>query len=195
MFYRISIILLLFLSWSATAVCQIDFKQYGNYSLAVGELNSNDLDFGQVVTGDGQYIIDINNAKIITITGVEYLDVLIEVTAENSLYLNGNPGNAGDPQKTIPFTLQAAYANSIGTPTIGQAKFITEISSNSLIKRVPILERQAQPPGPPPTPPTNAFDQSQVEETAYLYLYGSITVGDIDAGNYSSEITVTINYD
>lgn len=196
MLYRISISLLLFLSCSLTAIGQeINFDQYGSYSLTVGQLNSNDLHFGQVVSGGGQYMIDINNAKIITITGVEYLDVIIEVTAENSLYLNGNPGNAGDPQKSIPFTLQAAFANNRGTPNLGQAKFINNIINNSFIQRFPILERQHQPPGPPPTPPTNAFDQSQVEETAYLYLYGAIDVGDIDAGSYSSEIIVTINYD
>lgn len=174
----------------------IDFAQYGNYSLTVGELNNNDLDFGQVVTGSGNYSIDINNGKVVTITGVEYLDVIVEVTAESSLYLNGNLGNVGDSQKSIPFTLRAAYANNKGTPNVGQAKFITDISSdNSFIRQFPILERQSQPPGPPPNPPTNAFEQSQVEDTAYLFLYGSINVGDVDAGPYSSEITVTINYD
>lgn len=174
---------------------EIDFGKYGNYQLTVGELNSDDLDFGQVVSGSGSYSIDINNSKVITITGVKYIDVIVEVTAENSLYLNGNTGNAGDSQKSIPFTLQAAYANNKGTPTVGNAKFITNISNNSFIKQFPILERQHQPPGPPPKPPTNAFDQAKVEETAYLYLYGSINVGDVDAGSYSSQITVTINYD
>jgi hypothetical protein len=182
------------LGWNSSAQ-EIDFGQYGNYSLTVSELNNDDLDFGTVVTEGGTYSVGINNGKIITITGVEYLDVIVEVTAENSLYLNGNLGNAGDPQKSIPFTLQAAYANNKGTPTVGHTKFITDISNNSFIKQFPILERQSQPPGPPPKPPTNAFEQSQVEDTAYLYLYGSINVGDVDVGPYSSEITVTINYD
>ena len=190
----ITLFLTLACSWSVFAQ-EIDFGQYGDYNLTVGQLNSNDLSFGQVVNGSGQYSIDINNAKVISITGVEYLDVIVEVNAENSLYLNGNPGNAGDAQKTIPLTLQAAYANNEGTPNIGQAKFITNITNNSFIKQFPILERQNQPPGPPPAPPTNAFEQSQVEDTAYLYLYGMINVGEVDAGSYSSEITVTINYD
>ncbi|MGD8749357.1 MAG: hypothetical protein PVI44_12915 [Balneolaceae bacterium] len=188
-------ILLLF---SLGAICygqEIDFGKYYNYSLAVGELSTNELDFGSIVSGSGNYSLDINNGKIITITGVKYLDVIVEVTASNSLYLNGNQGNSGNVQKSIPFTLQAAYANSKGTPNVGQAKFITNISNNSFIKRFPILERQNQPPGPPPPPPTNAFQQSQVEETAYLYLYGSINVGNVDAGPYSSDITVTVNYD
>ncbi len=188
-----------FLFFAAGSYCgfaqEIDFGKYGNYTLAVGELTNDDLYFGQLVTNSGTYSIDINNAKIVTITGVEYLDVIVEVTAENSLYLNGNPGNAGDSQKTLPFTLQAAYANNEGTPSVGQANFITDITNNSFIKQFPILERQHQPPGPPPTPPTNAFEQSKVEETAYLYIYGSINVGNVDAGSYSSEIVVTINYD
>lgn len=188
-------ILLLFCLGSQSYAQEIDFSQYASYNLTVGELNSTDLDFGTVITNSGNYSIGINNAKIISITGVEYLDVIVEVMGENSLYLNGNNGHAGDSQKSIPFTLQAAYANNKGTPTIGQAKFITTAASNSFIKRIPILERQHQPPGPPPPPPTNAFDQSQVEETVYLYLFGSINVGNVDAGSYSSEITVTINYD
>lgn len=174
---------------------EINFGQYGNYNLTVGELNNDDLYFGQLVSGSGNYSIDISNGKVISITGVKYLDLIIEVTAENSLYLNGNPGHAGDSQKSIPFTLEAAYANNKGTPNIGQAKFITDISNNYFIKQIPVLERQNRPPGPPPPPPTNAFDQSQVEETAYLYLYGTINVGNVDAGSYSSQITVTINYD
>ncbi|WP_138430342.1 hypothetical protein [Fodinibius saliphilus] len=174
---------------------EINFGDYGNYTLTVGELNNNDLEYGQIISGSGLHSIDINNAKVLTISGVQYLDVIVEVTGANSLYLNGNPGHTGDSQKSIPFTLKAAYANSKGTPTIGQAKFITSITNNSFIKQFPILERQHQPPGPPPTPPTNAFDQSQVEETAYLYLYGDINVGNVDAGNYSSTIDVTVNYD
>lgn len=193
---KIVIPAILLLSWGFNTYAQeIDFGQYGSYNLTVGELNNDDLNFGTVVTGNGNYSVDINNGKIITITGVEYIDVIVEVTAENSLYLNGNPGNAGDSQKSIPFTLQAAYANNKGTPNVGQAKFITDISNNTFIKQFPILERQSQPPNPPPTPPTNAFEQSQVEDTAYLYLYGSINVGDVDAGAYSSEISITINYD
>ncbi len=190
-----SILFLFFLFIAAGYGQEIDFTQYENYTLSVGELNNSDLDFGQVVSGGGSYSVDMNNAKVVTITGVKYLDVIIEVTAENSLYLNGDPGNAGDTQKSIPFTLEAAYANNKGTPDIGQTRFITDISNNYFIKRLPLLERQHQPPGPPPPPPTNAFDQSKVEETAYLYLYGTINVGSVDAGNYSSEITVTINYD
>lgn len=174
---------------------EIDFSSYGTYTISAGELSpGEDLDFGIVVRESGQHSIDINNSKILTITGVEYLDVFVEITAENSLYLDGNPGHAGDSQKSIPFTLEAAYANSKGTPTIGQAKFLN-VTNNSVSERFPILERQSQPPGPPPPPPTDAFDQAQVEETAYLYLYGLIDVGDVDAGSYSSEITVTINYD
>lgn len=178
-----------------SAAQEIDFKRYATYTITAGELTpGDDLDFGTVVRESGQHTIDINNAKIVTLTGVQYLDVLIEISGENSLYLNGNPGHAGDSQKSIPFTLQAAYANSKGTPTIGQAKFIS-VTNNQATVRFPILERQSQPPGPPPTPPTDAFDQSQVEETAYLYLYGSINVGDVDSGSYSSEIVITINYD
>lgn len=193
---RIVITLVVILGCTYSPFAQeIDFGQYGNYSLTISELTNDDLDFGRIVTNTGSYSVNINNAKVVSITGVKYLDVIVEVTAENSLYLNGNPANAGNPQKTIPFTLEAAYANNKGMPNVGEATFITNITNNSFIKQFPILERQHQPPGPPPPPPTKAFDQSKVEETAYLYLYGSINVGNVNAGNYSSQITVTINYD
>jgi len=190
----ITAFLLFTCGWTGYAQ-EIDFSKYHHYNLTVGELNNNDLDFGSVVAGSGTHSLDINNGKVVTITGVRYLDVIVEVNAQNSLYLNGNQGNSGDSQKSIPFTLQAAYANGKGTPNVGQAKFITNISNNNFIIRFPVLDRQHEPPGPPPAPPTNAFDQAKVEETAYLYLYGSINVGNVDAGPYSSQITVTINYD
>ncbi|TYP95664.1 hypothetical protein LX73_0979 [Fodinibius salinus] len=179
---------------------EIDFGDYGNYNLSVGVLNTNTLYFGQLVSGSGtSSTIPISSASIIYITGVEYIDVIVDVTTsgQGNLLLNGNPAHIGDSQKSLPFNLQAAYANNKDTPNIGQAKFITSITANnSFTKQFPILERQNRPPGPPPTPPTNAFDQSKVEDTAYLYLYGSIpNVGNVDAGSYSSQITITINYD
>lgn len=191
------IILVFVLCCTATAgtAQEIDFGQYGSYSLSVSELNANDLDFGYITSGGGLYDIDINNAKIVAISGVEYLDVIVEVSGQTKLYLNGNQAYASDPQRSIPFTLQAAYANNKGIPNIGQAHFITDITNNYFIKQIPLLDRQHLPPGPPPPPPTNAFEQSQVEETMYLYLYGILNVGNVNAGSYSSQITVTINYD
>jgi len=193
----IALCILFGFSWSTYAQ-EINFGEYGNYTLSVGQLNQNtDLDFGQLVSGSGSSSdIPITEAKVIKITGVKYIDVIVQVNAATELYLNGNTGNSGVASKTISWTLKAAYANNKGTPSVGQAKFISNISNNSFITQFPILERQNRPPGPPPAPPTNAFDQSKVEETAYLYLYGTIpSVGNVDAGSYSSEISVTINYD
>ena len=152
------------------------------------------MDFGYVIKNSGPHTLGINNSKILTITGVKYLDVIVEISAENYLYLNGNPANAGDPQKSIPLTLEAAYSNNAGTPSISSARFLNVVN-NYILTQFPLLERQHQPPGPPPTPPTEAFNQSLVNETAYIYLFGSINVGNVDVGSYESTITVTINYD
>lgn len=170
---------------------EIDFSQYGNYSLSVTELNGSDLDFGQVISGSGPKTIDINNAKIIDITGVKYLDVIVDVQAAEFLYLNGT--QTTDDQKRFKLDLEAAYANPAGTPNVGNAKIIN-VPNNNFTTRFPILERQSQPPGPPPPPPTDAYDQSKVEETAYFYLYGSINVDNVNAGSYSTTITVTVSY-
>jgi hypothetical protein len=192
---KFSISILVLLCWSLQASGQeINFGEFGNYTLTIGELNAGDLDFGVVTRNGGLYSVGINNSKILTITGVKYLDVIIDVTAQNEIYLNGNPANAGDAAKAIPFTLEAAFANNEGTPTVAQSRFIN-VTGNTFLRQFPVLKRQNRPPGPPPPPPTNAFDQSQVEEIAYLYLYGSINVGNVDAGSYSSDIIITINYD
>lgn len=180
--------------WSGYAQ-EINFGEYGDYGLSVEELNTNNLDFGTVVSGsNNSSSIPITEAKIIEITGVKYLDVFVEVQATPDLYLNGDESYSGDAQKSIPLTLKVAYANNLGTPTVSNAKIIS-IANNSFTTRFPVLERQNQPPGPPPPPPTSAFEQSQVEETAYLYFYGSITVGNVDAGSYSTELIVNISYE
>lgn len=171
---------------------EIDFGDYGNYSITVDELNSDPLDFGQVITGSGTHAIDLNNAKVITITGVKYLDVFIDVMADEYLYLNGS--QTTDDQKRINFTLEAAFANNAGQPNIGKAKIIN-VPSNNFTKQLPILARQNLPPGPPPPPPTEEFNQAEVEDTAHLYLYGTIDVGNVDAGSYEAQITVNISYD
>lgn len=174
---------------------ELHFGNYGDYSLTVQEVTNGKLNFGQILTGTGAYSLGINESKRISIKGVEYVDVIVDVNGPPSLYLNGNTGYAGNSSKTIPFTLKASFANNKGTPKISKRKFITTISNNSFTRQFPILERQFQPIDPPPDPPTNAFEQSKVQETAYLYLYGRIDVGDVDPGYYSGTITINVTYD
>ncbi|MFN1836113.1 hypothetical protein AB2B38_012685 [Balneola sp. MJW-20] len=178
---------------TATSAQVTNFGDYANYTLTL-DASTADLDFGTVTNQGGTYNIPLNMTNVIRITGVKYLDVIVEVTGEPYLYYQGNPANAGDPSRRLPFTLNLAYANNAGTPSIANAKFVTG-SNNYFLTTFPMLARQGRPPGPPPAPPTKNFDQSVVNETAYLFFYGSINVGNVFAGPYESSITVTVNYD
>lgn len=185
---------LLLLAWPCGSIAQeIDFGQYGNYSMTLSELGPDDLDFGILVQNEGLKSIPIANAKVLTLEGVKYLDVIVDITADNELLLNGNPACSGDPSCSIPLTIDAAYANR-GENNIAQARFFS-ISGNTGTTQFRILRRGSGPPGPPPTPEHKGFNPSLYEETAYIYLFGSVNVGNVSSGSYSGQVTVSVVYD
>lgn len=174
---------------------EIDFKRYGDYTITVDNISIGDLKFdGPIVSGGGIYEVELIDSYVLSIIGVKYLDVGVQISGDGELFLNGDPSFSGDPEKSIPFTLKAAYANH-GRNNISDAMFISVASGNIGSARFPILGRQQQPPGPPPTPTTEGFDQTLVEETAYLYLYGEIDVGSVNAGSYTGTITIHVEYE
>ena len=173
---------------------EIEFGRFGSYTVTLENISLGDLSFeNPVVSNGGIYQVELIDAFVMSIIGVKYLDVGVELVGDGELLLDGDPANSGDPQRSIPFTLRAAYANNAQN-NISDAVFIPVSGSNVGNARFPVLTRQSQPPGPPPAPPTGQFDQSLVEETAYLYLYGDIDVGNVVAGSYSGTITITVEY-
>ena len=175
---------------SGSKAQEIDFGQYSSaYSLTLSELiPSEELDFGTIIQNQGLTTIDITNAKVLTLEGVKYLDVLLDITADDYLLLNGDLGCETDPTCRIAFTLQAAYANR-GDNDTNEAYNMT-VLSNVASAQFQILQRESGPPGPPPTPVYEGYN-----ETAYIYIFGSLNVGSVDAGSYSGQIMVTLNYD
>lgn len=188
-------VFLFFLITNISNAQEIDFGQYSSaYSLTLSELNpSEDLDFGTIIQSQGLTNIDITNAKVLTLEGVKYLDVLLDITADDYLLLNGDLGCETDPSCRIAFTLQAAYANR-GDNDTNEAYNMT-VLSNIASAQFQILQRESGPPGPPPTPVYEGYNPSLFNETAYIYIFGSINVGSVDAGSYSGQIMVTLNYD
>lgn len=174
---------------------EIEFGRYGSYTITFENISMGDLEFdGPIVAGGGIYQVELIDAYVLSLLGVKYLDVGVQITGQGELLLDGNLANSGEPEKSIPFTLRAAYANRAQN-NISDAVFIPVSGTNIGDARFPILARQQQPPGPPPPPPTEAFNQSEVDESAYLYLYGEIDVGNVNAGTYIGTITITVEYE
>ncbi len=190
-------ILSFFLSSFSTLVnAQVDFGSYYNYSATLTNLTPGGIVLGSpipLVASSGVTNITISEGATVAIEGVKYLDVFITITADDELLLNGNPGCIGDPSCSIDFTLEAAYAN-LGADNIGQATIISA-GGNMKAARFPILKRTSGPAGPPPTPVYEGFDPSVFNETAYLYIYGSVNIGAVNAGDYNSNITISVSYE
>jgi len=174
---------------------EIDFGSYSSsYSVTLSDLSpSSDLDFGTVIQNEGVNTLTINDAKILSIEGVRYLDVIVDVTADSYLLKDGNPTCSSDPSCRIAFTIQSAYANK-GQNNIGQA-IIMNVIGQTASAQFPVKYRGNAPPGPPPTPVYVGYNPALFNETAYVYVYGSINVGNVDVGSYEGDITITVSYD
>jgi len=174
---------------------EINFGNYSSqYSMTLTEISpGTDLEFGMVIQNEGLKNIPLLNAKQFELEGVKYLDVIVDITADNFLLLDGDLGCQTDPSCRLPFTLQAAFANR-GNNDTNQATQMS-VLSNIASAQFPILQRGNGPPGPPPTPVYEGYNPSLYLETAYLYIYGSVSVGNIDAGTYTADITISISYD
>lgn len=173
---------------------QIHFGTYSDYGIQITEVSSGDLDFGNVLRNEGIKNIDLADAKVFAITGVKYLDAIVDISIPTSQpqYLTLNGTTTSNVSEEIPFTLKAAYAN-LGQQNYGQARFININPDNSATVRFRIHGRGDQPPGPPPTPPHKGY--TPPEDTAYLYIYGSINVGNVNAGTYTTTINISVTYD
>lgn len=174
---------------------EINFSEFGSYTITLTNVNMDDLVFeGPILSGSGIHQVELVDAIALEIEGVKFLDVLTSITQISGggfLTLGGQ--ETTEENERIPFTLEAAYANR-GNNNIGDAKFFT-MADNSASERFPILARLSQAPGPPPPPPTANFNQAAVNETAYIYLYGSIDVGNVVAGTYMGTIQITVEYE
>lgn len=181
-------------SLTNTNAQEINFGDFSSkYAVTLSELSPADLEFGMVIQNEGLKSVDIQDAKVLMIEGVKYLDVIVDVTADNYLFLDSDVACNGSNTNCIPFTLEAAYANR-GQNNTNQA-VLMQVASNVASAQFPILARGNQPPGPPPTPVYEGYNPALFNETAYLYIYGSLNVGNVDAGSYSGTITVTVSYD
>ncbi len=189
------VLLLTLLNTSKSDAQEIDFGDYSSiYSVTITDLfPSEDLEFGMVIQNEGIVSKTILDAKVLSIEGVKYLDVLVDITADNYLLLDGNLSCLSDPSCRIPFTLEAAYANR-GANDTNQATQMM-VASNIASAQFPIRYRGTNPPAPPPTPVYQGYNPALYNDTAYLYIYGSLNLGLVNAGSYTANISITISYD
>ena len=180
---------------SQIAAQEIDFGSFSSmYSVTISEFSpGEDLDFGWLIQNEGSKYIDLNNSKVIVIEAVEYLDIIVDITADDYMLQNGDLGCISDPSCRIPYTLQVAYANR-GTNNTANA-IVMNVTSNVASAQFPVKYRGNAPPGPPPTPVYSGYNPAIYNESAYLYIYGSINVGAINSGSYFGQITIQVSYD
>jgi hypothetical protein len=93
----------------------------------------------------------------------------------------------------IPFSCQFAYSN-LGVTDENTAKLgAVQISPGVTVITVPMLQRTAGAPAPPPTPAHGGYTAPSA--TAYLFLYGTLgPVGNVAAGSYEGTVNVYVNY-
>jgi len=145
--------------------------------------NESDMEFETILSGSGLAEINLgdNGMGVFGITGDDDLDVIVTMTAPANLTHDGASPDV------IPFTLKFAYANR-GVNDVNQAVEVVGTTA-----RFQIRERESGPAGAPPTPPSAFHTPSQ--STAYIYIYGSMNVGSIDAGSYSGNVDLSVIYD
>lgn len=196
---KIILILILFLGFQgfSSQAQEINFETYADYGIGFG--TTENLNFNNVVNpiiADGStYEVGIQDAAIVQIHAVKYLDVYI--------YIDGDETLTNDTDQ-IDFTLKVAYNNQKGNNTsIANTHYFAVNNNNQLMKRIPALARNQAPPNSPPTPPTNATDVTNTDpntnpifETINLFLFGDITVpNDASAGEYTGKIVIEVSYE
>ncbi|MCF7826365.1 MAG: hypothetical protein K9M55_09015 [Candidatus Marinimicrobia bacterium] len=155
-------------------------------SSALTATKDQDMTFGEVFAGVGPVEINLGDPGmgVFAITGNEDMDVLVELTPP----IGDELTHTGVSSDVIPFTLKFAYANR-GANDVNQAVVV----SSGTTARFQLRQRESGPPGKPPTPPSSLYTETQT--TAYVYIYGSMTVGSIDAGSYTGNVDITVTYD
>ncbi|NQV49652.1 MAG: hypothetical protein HQ507_04110 [Candidatus Marinimicrobia bacterium] len=180
----IRFILSVFLIIGLTQKIQAQVIQFSvHVASSLNASKDQDMDLGTAISGSGLSQVNLGDPGmgIFSITGNEELDVIVTLTAPANLT------HTGASADVIPFTLEFAYANR-GVNDVNQA-----VAGTGGTARFQMRQRDSGPAGAPPTPPSAHY--TAANETAYIYIYGSMTVGNIDPGTYSGDVDLTITYD
>lgn len=186
--HSFAVILFYFVISGASNAQEINFGKYATEGIVLTNESphSGALDFGQVVEGDGTVSIKLTDPEVVVFSIEAEIDkdVFVTITPPNNLVYDAN--------NKMNYTLNAAYSNK-GNNNKTQARIISGTSV-----RFPVLARENQPPGPPPTPKDN--NSTTPTTKAYLYIYGDLDVsntegGSLAAGMYNGTIDISVSYE
>lgn len=175
---------------------QIGFGMYADSGINLSALVPDVLDFGDRIGGEGpvSILLSDNETVVLEIEGIAYLDVTVNITPPVSEYLllQGNSNFLGDPERRLPVTIKMAYYNrgqeNIDIQTAKQQAIeVTGHNATFQIRR-----RPGGPPGPPPTPPHSGYTPPVAK--AYLFIYGDLTVNNVNSGSYTGIVDVHVEY-
>lgn len=176
-----------------------------NFGLFAGDIQItqlNELNFNEkfpiIVSNQGTVQIGladmIGEMAVFEIIAARDYDITIDVDAPSNLLLNGTETGEG---KEIPFTLGWAYSNTGLTSDLDAKADAITVPQGFTSATMPVLRRNSGsgPPGPPPRPRSGNYQEVDIpQETVYLFVFGSLDVGPVDAGVFSETITITVQY-
>ncbi len=175
---------------------QVSFGTYADQDLIVQVLTPDVLDFGDRISGEGQVsiLLSDNEAVPIEIEGIAYLDVTVtlELPDGNFLLLEGDIDNQNDPNKRLPIDIKMAYYNRGQEGISEDAAKLEAIEVVGNMVTFQIRRRPGGPPGPPPVPPHAGYVPPTAK--AYLFIFGNLAVGNVNAGPYSTLINIHVEY-
>jgi hypothetical protein len=129
------------------------------------------LDFGQVVSNSGVMQIELGdlNTGIFSIRAIRSQSLYIELNHPDFLTRENNPSDQ------IPLELNVSYNNS-GNDNISKSQILADRSGTITIGG-------------------SENNSENFWRKLYLYVYGSIDVGNIPNGLYKGDVTLFVSYD
>ena len=191
---RILLAILLFLLPAGLQAQMLAFNIEAPPELTVTVMSDGVLDFGNLMQNQGLVQIQLMDpdTEIISIEGDSRCSVNVNITSTD---LQLNPD-------LLPYSLGAAYSNEGGNvdKTQAQNNIFSGNNTNSASTTFRLDGTRGQGGGPPcggtaGPPGKGPPGQGPGSTTAYLYIFGDITVGNVRAGTYTGTINVNVSYD
>lgn len=130
-----------------------------------------DIDFGTFITNSGTQRIQKGSASmgIFEIRGLRNQRIAVTLNTPENL-VHSNP----DISQTIPVSLDASFTNN-SVRDIGAAQPFSENEAWFAIG-------------------TGGAGNQQTWQSAFVYIYGSVTIGEVPDGAYEGTLVLTVEY-